>query len=122
VIAAVVEAEKIEPSDGDVLEALEPTAERGKTTPEKLMKDLESNGRLTRLRAELANRQAVAWLVEHAKPVTMPVKDEKPASEKTGPKKPAAAKPAADKPAAKKPTAKKPAAKKPAAKKPPAVS
>ena len=69
VIAAVVEAEKIEPGEEDVLEALQPTAEREKTTPEKLLKRLEENGRLGRLRAELANRKAVEWLVEHAKAV-----------------------------------------------------
>jgi trigger factor len=69
VIAAVVEAEKIEPSDADLLEALAPTAEREKSTPEKLLKQLESNGRVGRLRAELASRQAVEWLVEHAKTV-----------------------------------------------------
>jgi trigger factor len=103
VIAAVVEAEKIEPSDADVLEALEPSAERSKTTPEKLMEQLESNGRLVRLRSELASRQAVAWLVEHAKVVASPAKDEKPAAKKAAPKKAAAAKPAAKKPAAKKP-------------------
>jgi trigger factor len=68
VIAAVVEAEKIEPSEADLLEALEPTAQREKSTPEKLLKQLESNGRVTRLRAELANRQAVEWLVKQAKP------------------------------------------------------
>ncbi len=70
VIAAVVEAEKIEPGEEELLEALQPTAEREKTTPEKLFKRLEENGRLGRLRAELANRKAVEWLVEHAKPVT----------------------------------------------------
>jgi trigger factor len=70
VIAAVVEAEKIEPSDEEVLEALQPTAEREKTSPAKLLARLESGGRLGRLRAELANRKAVEWLVEQAKPVT----------------------------------------------------
>ena len=69
VIAAVVQAEKIEPSDAEVLEALAPTAEREKTSAEKLLKRLESNGRAGRLRDELANRQAVEWLVEQAKPV-----------------------------------------------------
>ncbi len=69
VIAAVVEAEGIEPSAEDVIEALRPTAEREKTTPEKLRDRLEGNGRLSRLRAELANRQAVEWLVKHAEAV-----------------------------------------------------
>jgi trigger factor len=108
VIAAVVDAEKIEPSEADILEALEPSAERSKTTPEKLMAQLDSNGRLVRLRSELANRQAVTWLVEQAKVVAAPAEDEKPAAKK------APAKKAADKSATKKPAAKKPASKKPA--------
>jgi len=124
VIAAVVEAEKIEPTEADLLEALAPTAERSETTPEKLLKRLESNGRLTRLRAELANRQAVEWLVEHAKPVAPGTGGEEPASKKratkgkaaegSAVKKPAAKKPAATKAAAKGKTVKKPAAKAPA--------
>jgi trigger factor len=137
-IAAVVAAEKIEPTDEDVLAALEPTAERSKTKPEKLYKQLESNGRLGRLRAELANRQAVEWLVEHARRVGPDGGQDKPAAKKTAAKDKPAKKPAAeDKPAkkpaaeekapketssteaaAEKPAAKKPAGKKPAAKKP----
>jgi trigger factor len=69
VIAAVVDAEGIEPTDEDLREALEPTAQREKTTPEKLLKQLEANGRIGRLRAELASRQAVEWLVQQATPV-----------------------------------------------------
>jgi len=108
VIAAVVEAEEIEPSGQDVLEALQPTAEREKTTPEKLLRRLEENGRLGRLRVELANRKAVEWLVEHAKPVE-PGKGsgEKPAK---GGKSPA--KQAGDTGSKKKPAAAKAAAKK----------
>jgi trigger factor len=109
VIAAVVTAEKIEASDEDILEALESTAERGKTTTQKLFDELSKNGRLNRLRADLSERQAVEWLVEQASPVDPGAK---PAA-----KKPAVRKPALKKPAAKKPAAKKPAAKKPAAKK-----
>jgi len=68
-VAAVVAAEKIEPSEAELLEALQPTAEREKSTAEKLLKQLEANGRVGRLRVELANRQAVEWLVEQAKTV-----------------------------------------------------
>jgi len=70
VIAAVVEAELIEPTDDQVLEALVPSAERNKTTPEKLLHQLESGGRLARIRNELAGRQAVELLVEQAKPIS----------------------------------------------------
>jgi len=110
VIAAVVEAEGIEPSDAELHEALAPTAERSKTTTDKLFKQLDANGRLTRVRRELANRKAAELLVEHAKPVAPG--SEKPAAAAT--KKPAASKPraAAKQPAATKPKA---AAKKPAA-------
>lgn len=71
VIAAVVEAERIEPSDEQVLEALTPSAERNKTTAEKLLHQLESGGRLARVRNELAGRQAVELLVEQAKPISV---------------------------------------------------
>jgi trigger factor len=127
VIAAVVEAENIEPTEADLREALASTAERSETTPEKLLKRLESNRRLTRLRAELANRKAVEWLVEHAKPVAPGTGADKPAPNKRAAKEkqaeepaeePAAKKSAVKKTAAKKPAAKKPAAKEKAAKKP----
>jgi trigger factor len=118
VIAAVVEAEKIEPTEADLLEALASTAERSETTPEKLLKRLESNGRLTRLRAELANRKAVEWLVEHAKPVAPGTGADKPAPKKRAAKEKQAEEPAAKESAVKKTAAKKPAAKEKAAKKP----
>jgi trigger factor len=69
VIAAVVEAEGIEPSDDDVLEALGPIAEREGTTPEKLLEDVRRSGRLDALRRDLAARQAVDLLTAEAKPI-----------------------------------------------------
>jgi trigger factor len=69
VIAAVVEAEGIEPSDGDVLDALQATAAREGTSPEKLHERLDKSGRLDELREDLAQRQAVDFLAEHAKPI-----------------------------------------------------
>ena len=103
VIAAVVAAEQIQASDEDILEALEPTAQRGKTTPQKLFDELSKSGRLSRLRADLSERKAVQWLVENAKPVA-----DQPAKKAAAEKQPAAAKKApAKKPAAKKPAAKK---------------
>jgi trigger factor len=71
VLAAIVDAENIEPSDDQVREALEPTAERQGTTVEKLFEQLESSGRLDRLRRELANRQAIERLVAEAAPITV---------------------------------------------------
>jgi trigger factor len=111
VIAAVVKAEKIEPSEADLLEALEPTAQREKSSAEKLLKQLESNGRVTRLRAELANRQAVEWLVKEAKPTAPKGGEKKGSGAKAPSTKKAAAKKTEDsadnqgeKPAAKKKT------------------
>jgi trigger factor len=72
VIAAVVEAEGIEPSDGDVLDALQATAARENTTPEKLRDRLDKNGRLDDLREDLAQRAAVDFLTEQAKAVPAP--------------------------------------------------
>ena len=71
VIAAIVEAEQIEPSEEDVLEALEPSAERSKTKPAKLLEQLRSSGALQRLRQDIAARQAVEMLVKQATPVSV---------------------------------------------------
>jgi trigger factor len=71
VLAAIVEAESIEPSDDQVREALAPTAERQGTTVEKLLEQLRSNGRLDRVRREVATRQAIELLVAEAKPISV---------------------------------------------------
>ncbi len=72
VIHAVIATEDIAPSDGDVLDALQATAARENTTPEKLRARLEKNGRLAELEADLAQGLAMDLLVEHAKPVPAP--------------------------------------------------
>jgi trigger factor len=69
VIAAVVEAEDIQPADGDVLEALQPTAVREDSTPEKLFERLQQAGRLDELRADLAQSQAVDFLAEQSRAI-----------------------------------------------------
>jgi trigger factor len=69
VIAAVIEAEEIEPSDGDVLAALQASATREGTTPEKLRQRLDDAGRLDEVREDLAQRAAIDYLVEHANPI-----------------------------------------------------
>src|SRR4051794_9422541 len=69
VIAAVIDAEGIAPSDGDVLDALQSSATRESTTPEKLRARLEQAGRIDEIKEDLAQRQAVDWLVERAKPI-----------------------------------------------------
>lgn len=71
VLAAIVEAEKIEPSDEDVLEALKPSAERDGSSPEKLFEQLRKADRLARLRDDLATRQALELIVSEAKPISV---------------------------------------------------
>jgi trigger factor len=71
VLAAIVEAEGIEPTDEDVLEAVTPTAEREGSKPEKLVDELRKAGRLERLREDIALRKAVELVVSEAKPITV---------------------------------------------------
>lgn len=70
-LAAIVEAENIEPTDEQVREALEPSAERQGTTVDKLLERLRETGRLDRMRQEVATRQAVELLVAEAKPISV---------------------------------------------------
>ncbi len=68
-IAAVIEAEQIEPTDEEVLEALEPIAEREGTDAQKLLDDVRKSGRLDALRRDLAGRHAVDVITSEAKPI-----------------------------------------------------
>ena len=68
VLAAVVEAEGIEPSDGDILDALQGPALQEKMSPQKLRKRLEKAGRLDDLKDDLAQRAALDFMVENAVP------------------------------------------------------
>lgn len=72
VIAAVVQAEGIEPSDGDVLDVLQASAAQEKIAVEKLRDKLEQQGRLGEIKDDLAQRQALDFLVEHATAVPAP--------------------------------------------------
>ncbi|HWI72142.1 MAG TPA: trigger factor, partial [Baekduia sp.] len=72
VLAAVIEAEDITPSDGDVLDALQDSAIQQGTTPEKLRKRLDQQGRLDELVEDLAQRAAVELLAERAGGATAP--------------------------------------------------
>jgi trigger factor len=71
VLAAIVDAEKIEPSEEDIREALAPAAERNDTDVEKLLEQLRKDGRLDRVRDDVATRQALALLVREAKPISV---------------------------------------------------
>jgi trigger factor len=71
VLAAIVAAEQIVPSDAEVAQALRPAAERDGTEPADLVEQLRKNGRLESLREDVANRQAVELLVREAKPISV---------------------------------------------------
>jgi trigger factor len=71
VVAAIVDAEQIEPSDDDVAEALAPLAERENVTSEELLDRLRTSGRLEEARKDLAVRQAMDAIVAAAKPISV---------------------------------------------------
>jgi len=71
VLAAIVAAEQIEPSDTDLLEALRPAAERDGSDAKDLIEQLRKNGRLESVREDVANRQAIELLVREAKPISV---------------------------------------------------
>ena len=70
VLAAVAEAEDIEVTEDELLEALAPPAgEKGR--PEKLLKRLRAEGRDSLVEEEIRMRKAADLIVEEAKPVEM---------------------------------------------------
>jgi trigger factor len=71
VLAAIVEAEKIEPSHEELVEALRPAAERDGADPAQLLEQLEKAGRLEGLREDVASRQAVDLLVRESNAITV---------------------------------------------------
>ncbi len=71
VLAAVVEAEKIEPTDDELIEALRPVAERDGADPAELLEQLGKAGRLESLREDVASRQAVELLVRESQAITV---------------------------------------------------
>ncbi len=71
VITAVVEAEGIDPSDEEVLEALAPTAEREGVEPQTLLEDVRGAGRLEEVREDLAAREAIDAISAAAKPIPL---------------------------------------------------
>ena len=69
VLAAVAEAESLDPTEDEMLEAVAGAAPPGdKTSPKKLLERLRSNGRLDSLKDDLSQRKALDLLVEAAKP------------------------------------------------------
>lgn len=66
VLKAIVEAEKFDISDDDLLEALAPTAEAQQTKPKKLLERLKSSGRIDEAREDLAQRRALDLVTDEA--------------------------------------------------------
>jgi trigger factor len=73
VLAAIIEAEGIEPTDDEVFEAVEQAAGEGpgRTSPKKLLERLKSSGRLDSLKQDLAQRKALDLVAEAAKPISI---------------------------------------------------
>jgi len=71
VLTAMVEAEAISPSEEELLEAVAPSAEREGVTPQKVLEQLRSAGRLEEVREELSARKAIDLVVASAKPISV---------------------------------------------------
>ena len=68
-LAAVAEAEAIEVSEEEMIEALEHSAEHERTTPAKLLERLRANGRDAMVRDDIKTRKAIDLIAETAKPI-----------------------------------------------------
>jgi trigger factor len=88
VVAAIIEAEKIEPSEEELEQALEHSASHEKVSAAKLLKRLRNAGRIESLKREVASRKVVDLLVEDAKAI--PVEQAKAREEIWTPDKPEA--------------------------------
>jgi trigger factor len=70
VLAAIAEAESLDPSEDEMLEAVKEAAPPGdRTSPKKLLERLRANGRLDALKDDLSQRKALDLVAESAKPV-----------------------------------------------------
>jgi trigger factor len=71
VLAAIVAAEGIKPSDEEIMEAVERSAPSEGTSAKKLYERLKNAGRLEQLEAELAQRKALDLIAEAATPISV---------------------------------------------------
>jgi trigger factor len=72
VLAAIAAAEGLEPTEEDMLEAVQAAAPRGeRVSPKKLLERLRSNGRLDALRDDLSQRKALELVAESATPISV---------------------------------------------------
>lgn len=77
VVTAIAEAEGIEASEEEMVEALEHSAEHERTTPEKLLERLRKNGRDAMIRDDIRARKAIDLLTESATPIPLEQAEEK---------------------------------------------
>jgi trigger factor len=71
VVTAIAEAEAIEVSDEELLEALAHSAEHERTTPQKLLERLRENGRDAMVREDIRARKAIELVADAAKPIPL---------------------------------------------------
>jgi len=71
VLAAIAEAEGIEASEEEMVEALAHSAEHERTTPEKLLARLRENGRDAMVSEDIRVRKAIDLIAEAAKPIPL---------------------------------------------------
>lgn len=71
VVTAIAEAEAIEVSDEEMVEALEHSAEHERTTPRKLLERLRANGRDAMVRDDIRARKAIDLVAEAARPIPL---------------------------------------------------
>jgi trigger factor len=69
VLTAVVVAEGISPSEAELLEAIQPAAEREEFPPEQLLQRLRDAGRVEEIREDLAARSAIELIAAQAVPI-----------------------------------------------------
>lgn len=77
VVTAIAEAEAIEVSEEEMVEALEHSAEHERTTPEKLLERLRQSGRDAMVREDLRAQKAIELVADSAKPIAKEEADER---------------------------------------------
>jgi trigger factor len=71
VLASIADAESIEVTDEELLEALEHSAQHERMSPEKLLERLRKDGRDALVRDDIRVRKAIDVIAESAKPIPM---------------------------------------------------
>jgi trigger factor len=71
VLSAVVEAERLQPSEERLLAEIAPAAEREGADPQKLLAEMRASGREEELRESVAARMAEELIAERATPITV---------------------------------------------------